>query len=76
MFAYHITERDLPSGSEKDGGRPPGVDAADLEQRQRDLELGDTIAECVAGMVHSDPAQRWGCARAKECVERVLQMCC
>ena len=54
---------------------PAGVDAAHQEQRQRTYELGDMIARCIAGMVHSDPADRWDCASVKECVERLLQMC-
>ena len=61
-------------GGEGDLG-PAGVDAAHQEQRQRTYELGDMIARCIAGMVHSDPADRWDCARVKECVERLLQMC-
>jgi eukaryotic translation initiation factor 2-alpha kinase 3 len=61
-------------GDEGDLG-PAGVDAADRGQRQQTYELGDMIARCIAGMVHSDPADRWDCARVKECVERLLQMC-
>jgi translation initiation factor 2-alpha kinase 3 len=61
-------------GSEGDLG-PAGVDTANREQRQQTYELGDMIARCIAGMVHSNPTDRWDCTRVKECVERLLRMC-
>jgi eukaryotic translation initiation factor 2-alpha kinase 3 len=61
-------------GSEGDLG-PAGVDTANREQRQQTYELGDMIARCIAGMVQSNPTDRWDCTRVKECIERLLQMC-
>lgn len=49
--------------------------AAGREQRQQHSEPGNMVAECIAGMVHSDPAERWDCARVEACIERVLRMC-
>jgi eukaryotic translation initiation factor 2-alpha kinase 3 len=74
MFA-NTTEGNLPPAADKDVWGPPGTDGADLEQRQQRSAPGDLIAECIAGMVDSDPAGRWDCATVKECIERVLQMC-
>jgi translation initiation factor 2-alpha kinase 3 len=61
-------------GDEGDLG-PTSVDAADREQRRQTCGLGEMIARCIAGMVHSDPTERWDCSRVKECAERLLQMC-
>jgi translation initiation factor 2-alpha kinase 3 len=54
------------SGGEEDSRDGP---------RQQTRTEADRIAECIAGMVHSDPGERWDCNRVKECVDRVLQMC-
>jgi translation initiation factor 2-alpha kinase 3 len=74
MFA-HTAEGNLPSAAEKGVWGPTGIDDADFEQREQRPVPGDLIAECIAGMVDSDPAGRWDCARVNECVDRVLQMC-
>jgi len=54
---------------------PAGVEAAAQEQRQQTCELGDMIARCISGMVHSDPAERWDCRRVNECIEQALKIC-
>ena len=36
---------------------------------------GMTIVECVKGMVHNDPAERWQLQRVVQSVERSLRMC-
>ena len=59
------------SADEKGVERTSGADAADEEQDSE--SEGTTIANCIAGMVHRDPAQRWDCARVRTCVESALQ---
>jgi eukaryotic translation initiation factor 2-alpha kinase 3 len=59
----------------KEVWEPPGVDAADRQPGRQSLKLANIIAECIAGMVHSNPAERWDCARVKKCIEGVLEMC-
>jgi eukaryotic translation initiation factor 2-alpha kinase 3 len=54
---------------------PAGVEDTPREQRQQICELGDMIARCIAGMVHSDPAERWDCRRVNECIEQALKIC-
>jgi translation initiation factor 2-alpha kinase 3 len=68
------TARVRSEGDDGDLGQT-GVDAAGREQRQQTYELGDMIARCIAGMVHSDPAERWDCRRVNECIEQALKIC-
>ena len=55
----------LPTGFGDMFGRPPGVDTADRRLKHQTSGSGGMIAECIAGMVHNDPAERWDCARVK-----------
>jgi translation initiation factor 2-alpha kinase 3 len=75
MFA-RAADGKVPSADENDAHGLPCVDAAGPEQGQQIPSLGDTIAECIAGMVHGDPTERWGCARVREHIERVPRLCC
>ena len=61
-----------PCEGGKGVSRTSGVDTTDEEQNSE--SEGTMIADCIAGMVDRDPAQRWDCARIRACIENVLQM--
>jgi len=52
------------------------VDAASSQTFDvHDPGTGNSIVQCISGMIERDPQRRWGCAQVKEWIESLLTKC-
>ncbi|ETN41932.1 uncharacterized protein HMPREF1541_03871 [Cyphellophora europaea CBS 101466] len=56
-------------------GRLPKALAATIESEGHEPGLGETVKDCIRGMIVPDDKARWTCLRVEQCIQDVLRKC-
>ncbi|KAI1619976.1 eukaryotic translation initiation factor 2-alpha kinase [Exophiala viscosa] len=76
MLWYCTTksERLIVLGDLQRGKVPAGL-VEKIDNEGHVPRAGNSVCQCISGMIDPDPQQRWSCAEVKEWIEKILENC-
>lgn len=68
------TERLMVLGDLQRGKVPAGL-VENIDNEGHEPGAGNSVGQCISGMIDPDPQRRWSCGQVKEWIEKILEKC-